>query len=51
MTTKRYAVVVQYQCGIGDKGDVISRHKTYELARAASKRTGYDSFLAIREIN
>ena len=30
-----------------ERGDIISRHKTYEAARAAAKRSGYDSFRAI----
>jgi hypothetical protein len=44
-----YIVIVQYDCGLGDQGTVISRHRTYDAARKAANRTGYDSFLSIRD--
>ena len=44
-----YIVIVKYDCGLGDQGKVISRHKTYDAASKSIKRTGYDSFLSIRD--
>lgn len=46
----KYSVVVQYDCGLGDKGNIVSAHKTYELARSAARMSGFDTFLAIREM-
>jgi FKBP-type peptidyl-prolyl cis-trans isomerase 2 len=47
---KNYAVRVDYDCRLGDRGKIISRHKTYELARKAAKKTGFDSCLSIRDV-
>lgn len=46
----KYVVVVQYDCRLGDKGTIVSRHSTQELAERAAKRTGFDSFLAIKTV-
>jgi hypothetical protein len=42
-----WAVIVQYDCRLGERGTVVSQHKSYELARKAARRTGYDSFLRV----
>jgi hypothetical protein len=47
--TTRWAVVFAYSTEQHGKGCVLSTHKSYDLARAAAKRSGWDSFLAIRE--
>lgn len=47
MREYKYHVVVQYSCSLGEKGDVVSRHNTYENAVKASRRSGWDSFLKI----
>jgi hypothetical protein len=44
-----HEVVAQYQIGRYEKGQVISQHSSYELARKAAKRAG-DHFTAIREV-
>jgi len=46
-----HTVVIAYECRLGKRGDIVSKHSSYELARTAAKRSGFDSFLAIREIN
>lgn len=43
-------IVVAYSCGLGEKGTIISRHKSYAAAERALKKSGYDSFLAIKFI-
>ena len=45
-----WVVVVQYDCRLGEKGEMVSKHKTYDAARKAAKKTGFDEFLAIWEV-
>jgi hypothetical protein len=47
---KRYAVVAAYSHNNYAGGDIVSCHNTYELARGAARRSGYDTFRAIREL-
>ena len=49
MKNKKWLVIINYDCRLGESGEIVSRHSTIELAEKASKRTGYDSFLCIRE--
>jgi len=49
-TGRDWAVIAQYEHAGYESGDVISTHKSYDLARAASKRSGYDTFRAIRNL-
>ena len=49
MSKFTHAVVAQYAIGAHAKGDVLSKHSSYELARAAAKRAG-DHFTAVRPI-
>lgn len=51
MTGFNWCVVVAYDCSIGNTGAVLSKHKTYDLAKAAAKKTGFYEFLSIREFN
>lgn len=47
----RYAVAVHYSAPrLGEAGEIVSTHGTYDLARAAAKRSGWDDHLAIRKI-
>ena len=48
-SSRPYAVVFQYATGAHEQGEVLSTHKSYELARKAAARSGYDSFLAVRD--
>lgn len=48
-SSRPYAVVFQYDIGAHEQGEIISTHKSYDLARAAAKRSGYDSFLSIHD--
>ena len=43
-----FAVVFHYATGEHERGEVLSTHKSYDLARKAAVRSGYDSFLAVR---
>jgi hypothetical protein len=47
-----WAIVVAYSGPYGEKGTVLSRHATAELAERALRRysSGGSGFLAIREI-
>lgn len=36
---------------LGVRGDIISTHRTYDLARAAAKRSGWDDHLSIQELH
>lgn len=47
----RWAVVVAYEYPGHEKGEVISRHATHEAAEKAAKKSGRDSFLAIKHVN
>lgn len=48
----RWCVMVHYDAPrLGVRGDIISTHKTYELARAAAKRSGWDDHLAIHDLH
>lgn len=47
----RWCVIVHYDSArLGARGDIISTHKTYELASASAKRSGWESFVAVREL-
>lgn len=47
-----HAVVVAYNHEhLGDRGTIVSRHKSHALAEKAAKKSGYDSFLCIKEIH
>ena len=48
-STRPYAVVFAYATSTHAQGDVLSTHKSYDLAQAAAKRSGYASFLAVRD--
>jgi len=48
---KKWAVVARYEHNGIERNEVISRHKTYELAEGALKREGYETFRGIREID
>lgn len=44
-----FAVVWQYSNGGNEHGEVLSTHKSYELACKAQRRSGYRTFLAVRD--
>lgn len=46
----KFATVFDYATSRYERGDIFSRHRTYEAARKAAKRSGWDSFLSIREL-
>jgi hypothetical protein len=46
---KNYQVYVQYDYPGHERGSVVSEHATYDLARAASKKTGNDDKHIIRD--
>lgn len=48
-SSRPYAVVFQYDTGAHEQGEILGTHKSYDLASAAAKRSGYDSFLSIRD--
>lgn len=47
---KRWAVIAQYAHALYRAGDIISCHITYDLARSASRRSGYDTFRSVRDL-
>jgi hypothetical protein len=47
---KDWAVIAQYEHAGYERGAVISVHKSYDLAAAAAKKSGYDSFRAVRNL-
>lgn len=48
----RWCVMVSYEApSLGSRGDIISTHRTYDLARAAAKRSGWDDRLSIHELH
>jgi len=53
-TGKEWAVIAAYNHianGVElQAGDFISAHKTYELARRACKRSGFNSFRRVRNL-
>lgn len=50
MSTFTYAVYFQYATAQHKAGDVLSRHHSYDAAEKAAKRSGYSTFLAIRDL-
>lgn len=48
---KVWAVWVQHECRLGAPGTLISRHTTYRAAREKARKTGFDSFLRIQNLN
>jgi hypothetical protein len=47
----RWCVMVHYEApSLGARGDIISTHRTYELARAAAKRSGWHDHLSMHEL-
>lgn len=44
-----YVVVFQYATGSHEQGEVLSTHTSHELAEKAANRSGYESFLAVRD--
>lgn len=42
-----YLCIFSYGTGRYAKGDVYSKHSTYDAARKRAKSSGYDSFLSI----
>ena len=54
MKTKKriytWSVVINYSCNLGDRGEVVSRHTSYELAAAALRRSIYADHLRLDEI-
>lgn len=51
VTAKKWQLVFAYDCNAGKRGEVYSRHSTYELAEKACKRSGYNDYLRIEAIN
>lgn len=47
---KKWAVKVAYEFQGKKRNQTISRHSRYDLAVKAAKKTGFDSFLKIEEI-
>jgi len=45
-----WAIVINYDCGLGDRNKIISRHSTYDLARQKMKKTAFNSFLRIANL-
>lgn len=48
-SARPFVVVFQYATGAHEQGEILSTHKCYDLARKAASRSGYDSFLAVRD--
>ena len=47
----RWCVMVNYGAPrLGNRGDIISTHKTYDLARAAAKGSGWDDFVSVHAL-
>ena len=44
----QWYAVFAYDCGANKKGEIYSRHTTYELARASAKKSGMDDHIAIK---
>ena len=44
-----WLVTFAYATSTHPQGSLLSRHSTYALAAAAAKRSGFDSFLEIRD--
>lgn len=49
-TPKQWVVVVQYDGPYGDKGTVLSRHDTYELAATKIRRDYPGGFCEIKHV-
>lgn len=47
----QYAVVAEYAFTHYEKGQIVSRHRTYQAAEKASKKGGYESFKTVRAIS
>lgn len=43
-------LVFSYDVNFRKRGEIFSRHKTYESAAKALKKNGYHYFLSIKEI-
>lgn len=50
MNKFKYVVRVFYDCRLGNRGDIISRHKSYDAAAKAVRKNGFASFLEIKDI-
>lgn len=46
-----HVVVITRSAPFGEIGDIVSRHTSQELAEKAARKSGYDEFLKIEEIN
>lgn len=50
LTGKNWAVIADYEHAGRERGEIVSRHKSHDLARKSAKRSGYDTFLSIRNL-
>jgi hypothetical protein len=48
-STRPYEVIFAYSTGSHAQGELLSTHSSYELAEKAAARSGYSTFLAIRD--
>ena len=48
-SNRPYAAVFAYDTDSHYQGDVLSTHSTHKLASAAAARSGYETFLTIRD--
>ncbi len=48
-SSRPFAVVFQYATVSHEQGEVLSTHKSYDLACKAQERSGYRTFLAVRD--
>lgn len=48
-SNRPFAAVFEYSTSRHAKGEILSTHKSYDLARKAIKASGYETFLAVRD--
>lgn len=48
-SARPWVVVFQYGTGSHEQGEILSTHKSYELANKAARSSCYDTFLAVRD--
>ncbi len=48
-TKRPFAVIFEYATGSYGKGEVLSTHKSYDLAIKAQKKSGYQTFTVVRD--
>ena len=48
-SSRPYVVVYEYATDAHERGEILSTHSTHELAEKAANKSGYSTFLAVKD--